>query len=124
MLFGAMVQGVAGIAIWEWILIQLASTIVAVAVFVLPFVLRWSWRRRKHEARVEATCDAVLGVDADPNVGRMIRQAGLAEHMKEMATAVAELSRNVGKMNGSNKTICQHVESIDARLSVVEAKAD
>ena len=73
----------------------------------IPYWIKREQRRKAHEKRVEATCDAVIGLPADPNVGRLERIPGLNER-------VQRIQDGIGVMNG--KTIMSHIADIERDL--------
>lgn len=68
-----------------------------------------------------AADDILLGRKANPDLGQEeIRPLYriVAEHGEDLT----HLRQTIGHMNGSGKTVMEHVESIDGRLKIVEAK--
>lgn len=88
------------VPLWLYIAVPLVGGIIG----VIP---GWKGldRRRKREARMERTADAVLGEEADPNIGRYTRTEGLVD-------VVPEIAKAIGNSNG--KSIMEHVQAIEA----------
>lgn len=97
-------------ALWQVIFYPALSLFIAavLAVFAgLPVWKKMQQQRKAHEQRVASTCDAVLGKEPDPNVGRFERSPGLVD-------TVPMIQKAIGPMNG--KSIMGHIEDIEHQL--------
>ena len=113
--------------------IMVLATLIA-ALGGIPLYRRRQERERQridHQKRVAAASDAVLGMPADPNVGRPVAQLGLVD-------VVANIQKTVGHMNGTGMTLVDlgetavtiaketkealrdHTASDDARFAALE----
>lgn len=99
-----------GFALWEIVFYPAISLLIAAAIAATPALLAWRKtraQRQTHADRIEATCDVVLGLPADPNVGRLQRMPGLMD-------VVADIQQAIGARNG--KSIMSHITEIERKL--------
>lgn len=98
------------LALWEIVFYPVLSLLIAAAIAATPAFLAWrkaKAQRQTHDDRVKATCDAVLGLPADPNVGRLQRTPGLKD-------VVVDIQAAIGARNG--KSIMAHINEIEKKL--------
>lgn len=107
----AVTTGGPEIPLWLWVLLPSLSVMFAGGMFLIAWAPGWRRRleiRREHERRVSATCDAVLGKDANPAVGQL--------KVKGLVEVVPDIAASIGRTNG--KTVMDHIEAIEGHLGI------
>jgi hypothetical protein len=99
--------GNSGTPIWLYLAGPPATMLLTALLVYAGFYPYFRDRRqsvRDREERIEATADAVLGREADLSRGRT-KVIGLLEASDEQRREIRAISRAVGTVNGSGKTV-------------------
>lgn len=104
------------IPLWLWLLVTAGTGILAAGVGTYPWwkehktsTLKAEGHQREQDRRIFETCNAVLGQEADPTVGRYKRIPGLVE-------IVPDIQATIGAKNG--KSVMEHISDIEAHLKM------
>lgn len=100
-----------GTPIWLYLAGPPASVLLTALLVYAGFYPYFKDRResaRDREERIDATADAVLGREADLSRGRA-KVVGLLEVTSEQGKELRAISRTIGSVDGSGKTVMAHV---------------